>query len=319
MPDRHPPACLLDSANCRGLSIQDHFCILQCLNQLVFCAATWCLVQLTQQLQHRCSAALDSGLHTIMIAIAVQCSAVQVSTCWCLAQFKTDVSYTGTVAESLATKSHPAARSNAPNSPSCRAISPNGPAPRGHAAKVPLPKSPAARAPAANRPAVEAMAHNKLAVKALEPGPPAANVPTSTRTAGNSSGASVLSASNTAVAVSSAGAVEDVGTASSPAAANGPGTSGLTSFPLAEQCGLGRQEEEEQAQEDEDEIDEDTDDELCSDEDLSSWGSDEEIWGSDSDFYDTDDEEEGPMAGQYIPNRLLCYAAFSHEDCLFAH
>ena len=104
----------------------------------------------------------------------------------------------------------------------------------------------------------------------------------------------------------SARAVGDLAAASSPAAANGPCTSGLTSFPRAEQCSLSYGEEQDQAQEKEDEEEEDTDDELCSDEDLSSWGSDEEIWGSDSDFYDTDDEEEGPMAGQYIPNCQLC-------------
>ena len=64
------------------------------------------------------------------------------------------------------------------------------------------------------------------------------------------------------------------------------------------------QAKEEAAEEEEEE--EDSDDELCIDEDLSSWGSDEEIWGSDSDFYGSDDEAEGPMAGQYILHHLLC-------------
>lgn len=127
-------------------------------------------------------------------------------------------------------------------------------------------------------------------------------VPTVTSLSGNSTGVSGPAGFSTATptASASAHAVTPLGAANSPAAASGPGAFGPFSFPPSEPCSLGHEEEEDQLEEEEDEEEEDSDDELGSDEDLSSWGSDEEIWGSDSDFYNSDDEEDGPMAGQYI-------------------
>lgn len=138
---------------------------------------------------------------------------------------------------------------------------------------------------------------------------PAALVPTVTSSSGNSTGISEAAANSAAMlaASASAKAVRPLRAANSPAAASGPGAFGSVSFPQTEQCSLGHEEEEDQVEEDEEEDeDEDNDDELGSDEDLSSWGSDEEIWGSDSDFYNSDDEEEGPMAGKYMKGCLLC-------------
>lgn len=134
-------------------------------------------------------------------------------------------------------------------------------------------------------------------------------VPTVTSLSGNSTGVSGPAGFSTATptASASAQAVTPLGAANSPAAARGPGAFGPFSFPPSEQRSLGHEEEEDQLEEKEDEEEEeDSDNELGSDEDLSSWGSDEEIWGSDSDFYNSDHEEDGPMAGQYIQDRLLC-------------
>ena len=201
----------------------------------------------------------------------------------------------GPVAGTFASSS-PVAGNFASSSPAARALASRSPA-----AVAPATNESATRASAANSPAVKALARIRPAAKALVPGAPAANVPTFRRLPGNSSFTSVSSASNFATPVPSASAeaVRNLGAVSSPAGSSGPGASGPMTSPLAEQCSLGHEQEENKVYKEEDEEEEDSDDELCSDEDLSSWGSDEEIWGSDSEFYDTDDEEEGPIAGQY--------------------
>ena len=99
--------------------------------------------------------------------------------------------------------------------------------------------------------------------------------------------------------------------ASGRAAANGPAAasklSDLSMPPEEEKSSCEEEEEESGA-------------ELFIDDDLSSWGSDEEIWGSGSDYYGTDEEEEalaGQQSGlcQYQADCACCYCCACHACC----
>lgn len=215
------------------------------------------------------------------------------------------IACTGAVAALLDSNSsiHHAAGVIAPDSSSFRAFPPQARAPSSHAARAPVCNGPAVRPSDTSSPAVKVVMHSKPTARAFAPRAPAANVFTIKSASGKSTEISGAAANRTPEPVC------DLGPARSRAAGTSPGASHPISFPLVKAGSLNQEKKEGQAKEEaaeEEEEEEDSDDELCIDEDLSSWGSDEEIWGSDSDFYGSDDEAEGPMAGQYILHHLLC-------------
>lgn len=124
------------------------------------------------------------------------------------------------------------------------------------------------------------------------------SAPTSLSRSTNSPGILQLAANSSAKPVS-AQAVPATSADGLGAAASGPATSGPVSLLQPEQYNFAPQALEDQDKEDSSDEEDSEDGMLSDDDDISSWGSDDEIWGTDSDYYDTDEEEEA-LAGQYF-------------------